>query len=154
MKILLAVDGSPDSDAAVAEVCRRPWPESSEVLVVTVDQPMAPSFFRGASPTAFDEIVRQQRANAVKIVTDALTTVKANTAIRATSRVLEGSPKDAILDEAERWGAELIVLGSQGHSRLRRVFLGSVSLAVATGARCSVEIVRVRAPSVASETPL
>jgi nucleotide-binding universal stress UspA family protein len=53
-----------------------------------------------------------------------------------------GSPKEAILDEAERWGADLIVVGSHGYGAIQRLFLGSVSLAVATNALCSVEIVR------------
>ena len=35
MKILLAVDGSPCSDAAVEEIARRPWPEGSSVKVLT-----------------------------------------------------------------------------------------------------------------------
>ena len=35
MKILLAVDGSPCSDAAVEEVVRRPWPEGSSVKVLS-----------------------------------------------------------------------------------------------------------------------
>jgi nucleotide-binding universal stress UspA family protein len=47
-----------------------------------------------------------------------------------------------ILDQAESWGADLIVLGSHGYSGWRRFLLGSVSHAVATHAHCSVEIVR------------
>lgn len=35
MKILLAIDGSPCSDAAVEEVARRPWPQGSMVKVLT-----------------------------------------------------------------------------------------------------------------------
>jgi nucleotide-binding universal stress UspA family protein len=49
-----------------------------------------------------------------------------------------------ILDEVEKWGADLIVLGSHGYRGWRRFLLGSVSHAVATHARCSVEIVRRR----------
>jgi nucleotide-binding universal stress UspA family protein len=47
-----------------------------------------------------------------------------------------------ILDEAERWDADLIVLGSHGYNGWQRFLLGSVSHAVATHAHCSVEIVR------------
>lgn len=47
-----------------------------------------------------------------------------------------------ILEEAEAFGADLIVVGSHGHGMLERFLLGSVSQAVALHASCSVEIVR------------
>ena len=50
--------------------------------------------------------------------------------------------KEIILDEAERWGADLIVVGSHGRRGLKRLWLGSVSQAVVSQAKCSVEIVR------------
>ena len=59
-----------------------------------------------------------------------------------TTEVLSGSPKAAILEEAEAFGADLIVVGSHGHGMLERFLLGSVSQAVALHATCSVEIVR------------
>ena len=42
MKVLLAIDGSPHSEAAIAEVARRPWPAETEVLVLTVIHATAP----------------------------------------------------------------------------------------------------------------
>jgi nucleotide-binding universal stress UspA family protein len=62
-----------------------------------------------------------------------------------TGDIVEGSPKRAILDEAEAWVADLIVVGSHGRRGLDRFLLGSVSQAVALHAHCSVEIVRARA---------
>jgi nucleotide-binding universal stress UspA family protein len=53
-----------------------------------------------------------------------------------------GSPKHTILEEAEAFNADLIVLGSHGRGRVERFLLGSVSLAVVTHAKCSVEVVR------------
>jgi nucleotide-binding universal stress UspA family protein len=60
------------------------------------------------------------------------------------STVVVDSPKDAIVEEAERWGADLIVVGSHGYRCPDRAPLGSVSQAVATQAKCSVEIARRR----------
>jgi nucleotide-binding universal stress UspA family protein len=51
------------------------------------------------------------------------------------------------MDEAEKWGPDLIVLGSHGYSGWRRFLLGSVSHAVATHEHCSVEIVRQKPPA-------
>ena len=44
MRILLAIDGSPCSEAAVNEVARRPWPASSEIRIVSAfEVPLSPT---------------------------------------------------------------------------------------------------------------
>jgi len=50
--------------------------------------------------------------------------------------------KATILDEADAWKADLIVLGSHGRRGMDRFWMGSVSEAVAMNARCSVEVIR------------
>lgn len=52
-----------------------------------------------------------------------------------------GRPADCILDIAESWGADAIVIGTHGRGFFGRVFLGSVSLAVVSQSKCSVFIV-------------
>lgn len=143
MKILLAIDGSAYGDAALEEVCRRPWPEQSEVRVITVITPWADEFRRGKSSSMFDELNQQLRGDGLRLLNAAIAALKRDApGLRATPVLREGWPKDAILHEAQQWGADLVVLGSQGRGTIERLFLGSVSLAVATHARCSVEIVR------------
>jgi nucleotide-binding universal stress UspA family protein len=58
--------------------------------------------------------------------------------------VLTGSARRTIVEAAEAWGADLIVVGSHGYRSWERMLLGSVSQAVAAHAACSVEIVRCR----------
>jgi nucleotide-binding universal stress UspA family protein len=60
----------------------------------------------------------------------------------ATPVVVEGDPKQVLVEEAERWAADCIFLGAKGRGRLERLLLGSVSATVAARARCSVEVVR------------
>jgi nucleotide-binding universal stress UspA family protein len=55
---------------------------------------------------------------------------------------LSGQPGQMISQEAEDWGAELIVLGRRGHSGLSELILGSVSNYVVHHAHCSVFIVQ------------
>jgi nucleotide-binding universal stress UspA family protein len=148
MRILLAIDGSPYSDAAVAEVGRRPWPSGSEVRVITVDPKVDSNLLGGGSPTVFDELVQRQRTDAHRRLHAAVQVLnQASPELKVTYLMREGWPKEAILDEAEHWGADLVVVGSHGYGSIRRLFLGSVSLAVAINASCSVEIVRRSTPA-------
>lgn len=143
MKILLAIDGSPCSDAAIKEVARLPCLLDSEVRVVTVDAPVQPGLLGGGAASAFDEIVKQQRTESARRLLDASSRLtKDAPGLRVSTSLLEGLPKDAIVAEAERFGADLVVVGSHGYGPIRRFFLGSVSLFVAHNAPCSVLIVR------------
>jgi nucleotide-binding universal stress UspA family protein len=51
-----------------------------------------------------------------------------------------GSPAWVIMDEAEKYQPDLLILGSHGKSFLHRFFLGSVSLKVANEVSCSVRV--------------
>lgn len=142
MKVLLAIDGSACSELAAAEVARRPWPAGTIVHAVTVDAPIEPSLIRG-SPTAFDEIMKQKRAEAQRTLTAAVDRIQRLAPdLCVLPKLLEGAPKDAILAEAESWGADLIVVGSHGYGPIRRLFLGSVSSFLSHNSPCSVLIVR------------
>jgi nucleotide-binding universal stress UspA family protein len=146
MKILLATDGSNCSEAAAREIARRPWPEGSEFHVVSVvEAPIAVAPETWILPEGYyDEIekaAREQGAAAVDtaahIVSEAL-----GDHVRVVKEVINGAPKRAILEQAERVGADLIVLGSHGYRAFERFLLGSVSQSVSQHAKCSVEIVR------------
>jgi nucleotide-binding universal stress UspA family protein len=56
--------------------------------------------------------------------------------------VLVSGPKAVITEQADRSGADLIVVGSHGHRGIERFMLGSVSEGVALHAHCSVEVIR------------
>ena len=148
MKILLAVDGSPCSDAAVEEVARRPWPEGSSVKVLSAfELPMMPSPQGWALPANyFQELDLGLRKQAQFIVDRAIQKLKSKVdkSISLDGALLPGPPRSIILDEAESWGADLIVLGSHGYRGWERFLLGSVSQAVVSHAKCSVEVVRRR----------
>lgn len=147
MKILLAVDGSVYSEAAVQEVIRRPWPKDTEVEVFSAVQ---------AAPETVDPMLvgheihlrtlEMSTARARENVAEAAETLRQNAPQLAVhTKVAEGPARDAIVEEAEDWGADLIMVGSHGYGAALRLLLGSVSHAVVQRAPCSVEIVRVRA---------
>lgn len=148
MRILLPVDGSSFSDAAVNEVAARPWPPSSEVRIVTAFQvPVTPTPEVWAIPPEyFEAIERTARENAQTIVDAAVAKLRGalDESVSVTSEVLAGPPREAILDRADAWKADLIVMGSHGYGAWQRFLLGSVSQAVVTHAKCSVEVVHMR----------
>jgi nucleotide-binding universal stress UspA family protein len=61
---------------------------------------------------------------------------------RVTHQVRNGSPGFELLDCAREWSADLIVVGSHGHTALSRFVLGSVSQRVLTEASTSVHVGR------------
>lgn len=146
MKVLLAIDGSVYSDAAVAEVARRPWPSQSEVKVITVvEMPLMPAMDPWpVSPAYFEHLVTTLRNAGQSVIDSALKTLKdaGQQSLDVTSEMTQGPPAQAILEEAEKWGADLIVMGSRGLGTFNRLLLGSVSNTVVHHAKCSVEIVR------------
>ena len=149
MKIVLAVDGSRCSEAAIEEVARRPWPTDSQLRIISVIEPVAPLTSEPWIPSAesLAQVEIGQRADAEKTLSQAaekLRTVNGHSQLNITKYILTGSPKRIIVEEAERWGADLIVVGSHGYRSWERMLLGSVSQAVAMHAECSVEIVRAR----------
>ena len=146
MRILVAVDGSGHSEAAVDEIARRHLPSDSEVRVISVvEQPYFSGMGEGVDMSVYVEMEKTARERARAAVEKAAARLRADETSRRlsfTTEVLSGSPKAAIPEEAEAFGADLIVVGSHGHGMLERFLLGSVSQAVALHATCSVEIVR------------
>lgn len=147
MKILIAVDGSQFSDAAVDEVARRPWPEGSELDVVSVYEPPAlPITENFVLPqTYYEEMEKASQEQARDAINKAIERLRAaQSNLRINSEIARGYPADVVLDRANRWGADLIIVGSHGYSGLKRFLLGSVSQNVSSHAKCSVEIVRAK----------
>jgi nucleotide-binding universal stress UspA family protein len=146
MKILLAVDGSEASLAAVEGAARTLWPEGSVVRIISVtDIPFPTQQWAMPMPIgSYEEWERIFEERSVENTAQAMARFGeiACAQTEAQAKTLKGDPKIAILDEAEHWGADLIVVGTHGYNALERLWLGSVSRAVASHAKCSVEVAR------------
>jgi len=143
MKILLAIDDSEFSKAAVQSVVTRSWSPDTEVRVLHVVEP--PSLLLGREMTGYDpefETVWKALREQAKVLVTKATDVLRKSGLNATTVLIEGDPKSQIIDVAKEWPADLIVLGSHGRKGLSRFLMGSVSEAVVRHAHCSVEIVR------------
>jgi nucleotide-binding universal stress UspA family protein len=153
MKILLAVDGSPCSDAATEEVAHKLLPAGSEIKILSVVEPVVePMTQPWTVPDNYYQQMEdfaQSRAQQSIIKAEERLKSAETKGLQVTTEIVNGFPKEAIIDEADRWAADLIVVGSHGYRGITRFLIGSVSQAIASHANCSVEIVRCRqAPAV------
>ena len=152
MKILFATDGGKQCDAAVESIHRLALSEGDEIKVISVVDmalPMTIDIYGGFLPDT-TEFEKTARENAAKILADTSEKLKAyseSKKVAVSSEVLFGSPDSRIVETAEEWHADLIVVGSHGYSRWERLLLGSVSDSVVHHAPCSVLVVRVATES-------
>ncbi len=143
MKILLAIDDSKFSEAATQAVASRTRSQDAEVCILHVVEPIHEVFtdvLYGQIPDI--DAVRQAQLDHAKALVEGTAHAIQRPGMKVTTVVDEGDPKTKIIDHADAWGANLIVVGSHGRKGLERLLLGSVSAAVASHARCSVEVVR------------
>ena len=144
MRILLAIDGSKSSQAAAHALATQFRIAGAEVLVLHVVEPLVysvpPQMAPGYAPEMASRIKErlQQARESASATADSLRAA----GFKVESRVAEDEIRTAILDIADEWRADLIVLGAHGEKSLRRDLLGSVTEFVARHARCSVLIVR------------
>jgi nucleotide-binding universal stress UspA family protein len=155
--ILLAVDDSECSRAAVDDVVRHVRPDAATVHVLHVLEldhviPPALDFARGSEYGAdVAARVRASRDAAEALVSGVARRLR-DARFAVTTEISEGDPRHTILDCAAQRDCDCIVLGSHGRRGLTRFLIGSVSDAVARHAHCSVSIVRPRAWSTSDGT--
>ena len=151
-RILVATDGSEFSAAAIRAVAARAWPKGSVAKVMSIPEPFLPM-----SQFPFFEVEEVERLNtaslkAARKYASAGADALFNADLKATADTPfpESSNGREIVKEAERWHADLIVIGSHGRRGFDRWYMGSVSEYVALHAPCSVEVIRI--PPVPNKT--
>ena len=145
MKILLAVE-----DFGCAEIVRKAViaqfkTDKTEVRLVHALEPFPVGLAEEMGGRDFPDFVAaraRQRERLQKAFSEASDALR-SAGFHVTSSVHEGDARDVILDCAEEWGADLIVVCSHSQKGLKRFLLGSVAEAVARHAHCSVEIIRI-----------
>lgn len=149
MKILIATDGSDFSRQAIEKACEiLAEGENNLIEIISVSEevahPVGEPF--AVSTEYINEMEKIGREQATKFASEAEATIRgrfADSSVQITTKIVKGtSPGRAIVEEAESWGADLIVTGSHGYGFWGRSFLGSTSDTVVHHALCSVLVVR------------
>jgi nucleotide-binding universal stress UspA family protein len=142
MKILLAITESAASEAAVEEVRKRCWPPDTTVRVLHLVEKFVPPAQQlwydagGSLDRAREEVTEHYRE-----LTERVSQQLQEGGLSVETTVRDGNPKKAIVATAQEWRADLIVIGSQGHSGIAGLLLGNTALTVMNHARCPVEVV-------------
>lgn len=145
MQILLATDGSAHSKVMVKKFAGRTFAPNTKVRIISAYELcyMVYATQWGAMSGYNAEADKFLLKSAKTAIENAATILrKINPTLSVSTAVIVGSAKSVILEEAEKFGADLIVVGSHGHGAVAGFLLGSVSQAVALHAKSSVEIVR------------
>jgi nucleotide-binding universal stress UspA family protein len=143
VKILVAVDDSPHSDRAVEFVTRMRWPGGSRLIVTCVMQPgmsLLPVTTTDAKHRTVDPRAKQRRHHEA-VVTRSLNRLRA-AGFSTEGLVVEGDPREQLIQLVERERIDLLVMGSRGRSGLARLMIGSVSAHAVSHAPCSVLVVK------------
>lgn len=147
MKVLIPTEGSEFSMAAVRKCCKMfEESDNTEIRIMSAAEPIVTA----AEPFAVSaEYIRDLDTVSAENAKDAVSKAEAEIrkgfpvlAERLTTTVVKGSAKQAIVEEAANWGADVIVMGSHGYGFWQRALLGSVSNSVVHHAPCSVLVVR------------
>ncbi|MEK7830606.1 MAG: universal stress protein [Acidobacteriota bacterium] len=145
MRVLLAMDHSPYSWFAVESMTLRPWPPGTIVRVVSAVEtliPAMPEMWYDATDV-FERTQQELIKQAERVTARAVKALAAN-GLWANSVVRDGNLRQVIIEEAENWNADLIILGSHDHAGIKGWLLGSVEQYVVKNAPCSVEVIRER----------
>ena len=156
MKILIGYDGTEYSDSAIEDLKLAGLPDDSEALVVSVGDLLMSSpelsevVGQAFSSSRVEAGLKKAHSHAERITKEAEAA-----ASRAKERVKDlfpgwnvradvmiGTPEWVLIDVADKWNADLVVVGAQGRSALQRLFLGSVSKRVVTDSNTSVRVGR------------
>ena len=142
--IMIGVDGSPEAEHAVRAVGMRVWPDGTEVRIIAVDDGTSPARISGVLPTAAAMISssNEKVSEACMMVDWAENELRA-IGLQVSVAIEKGDPQRVLIEEARKWDADSIFVGGRKFSgAIERFRLGSVSTALVTNARCSVEVVR------------
>jgi nucleotide-binding universal stress UspA family protein len=133
-QILVALDGSPDAEAALQHAVTLARDQNARLTLLTVAPPVATPAGAGASapPDLLDLHTKILREATDSLPDD----------VGVTTRIERGDAAETILRVVREDGQNLIVMGSHGHSRIHRALLGSVSERVLRASAVPVLLMR------------
>jgi nucleotide-binding universal stress UspA family protein len=142
MRALIAYDGSPGAEQAIALAGTLPWPSGSALRIAAVVEPIRPHYtgvrHDRPVPTEYDPATLELRQ---RQVSEAAGRLSGDSRV-VDGVVLRGQPAAVLVQDAARFEADLVLVGCRGQGRLATLLLGSVSAEVVDTAPCPVLVAR------------
>ena len=138
--IVVGTDGSDTANQAVAEAVRLAKALGAEVHVVSAFEPLRGVHVSGA-PEGAAQVWQPKPDDQVEATLSQAAAGVRMAEVPVTTHAVQEDPADALISVADKVGATLIVVGSQGMHGARRLTLGNVPNKVSHRARCNVLIV-------------
>jgi nucleotide-binding universal stress UspA family protein len=148
LRTIIALDSARDAMTTIRAAAHRSWPVGSAIHLLSA---------LNLALTGYDALLQyinpadliggsSEELDALHARIDEATELLKPTGATITSEIRIGTAVSAILDVAQGWGADTIMVCARGHRFLDRLVLGSVSASLARRAGCSIEVVRPWSP--------
>jgi nucleotide-binding universal stress UspA family protein len=146
VRVIIGIDGSQGSIAALDTVKTRHWPEHTEVKVIAaIDTRMSTAAISDLPEIGYwAQTNSRSEGTWLREILKAQAEKLRNVGLKASMIIEEGDPKQILLQYADQWKADCIFVGARGLTRIERFLLGSVSTAISGRAHCSVEVIHNR----------
>lgn len=140
--ILVPIDGSSTSELALKEALKFAQQHNARLELVHVLKDIW--YFDEGSMLNYAELLDSMRSSGKKILAQAQALAQ-QAGITVETKLLEAGGErisNVILEEAKRWSAELIIIGTHGRSGFSRLLLGSIAEGVVRTAHIPVLLIR------------
>lgn len=147
MKILIGVDDSAHSKAALDYVKTMKWPVGTRFLVLSAARSHVVAYtLIDAGGVSWMKAAKEEMTQQAEELTSRVERELQEVGLATEARVVHGDPRQELVEAAHSWGADLVILGSHGRTGLDKLLMGSVAGHVVTHAPCSVLVVKLKRP--------
>jgi nucleotide-binding universal stress UspA family protein len=150
--VMVGTDGSATSFRAVDRAAKLARDAEATLVLLTAYRPMSGREAEDARQQLGDDAYKVAGSSpAEDVLRDAAERARAVGAIKVDTVAIEGDPVDALVDEAMRRSADLLVVGNRGLNSLAGRLLGSVPANITHKANCDVLVVHTTGKGVGPE---
>ncbi len=138
MKVLVAIDSSPSANDLLDEIAKRPWQGDTEFRLVSAVEDCS-NWEASEEFTHQAEIILKNRIDRL--------TGRLSSPMKVEGELLLGVTTPSIVQEAQNWKADLLIIGCHGSTGARRRDNNNIASELVNNAPCSVEVIKLVAPN-------